>query len=205
MKRATELGLQAIAAPLFEIESIDWEPPDPSSFDGLLLTSANAVRQAGDKLIQLRGLKAYAVGETTAEAARDAGLDIAATGDSGVDRLLGSIGQDLALLHLCGEHRRGSPDAKQRITPIPVYRAKALEKPDLSTASKSVVIVHSPRAGQRLGELIPDRASISIAAISSAAADAAGSGWAAVEIASEPSDEALLALAARLCNNSQPE
>ena len=39
----------------------------------------------------LRGLPVYAVGEATAEAARNGGFDIAATGDAGVDRLLGSI------------------------------------------------------------------------------------------------------------------
>ena len=58
---------------------------------GCLLTSANAVRCGGEQLHSLRGLKAYAVGEATAEAAREAGFDIAATGDAGVDRLLGSI------------------------------------------------------------------------------------------------------------------
>jgi uroporphyrinogen-III synthase len=47
--------------------------------------------------------------------------------------------------------------------------------------------------------------SIAIAAISRAAADAAGEGWKSVAVADEPSDDALLALAARLCNNSPPE
>ncbi len=43
---------------------------------------------------------------------------------------------------------------------------------------------------------------ITVAAISLAAAEAAGSGWASIEIAETPNDEALLALATRLCNNS---
>ena len=50
-----------------------------------------------------------------------------------------------------------------------------------------------------------ERGAISIAAISAAAAVAAGEGWAAVAIADKPTDEALLALAARLCNNPQPK
>ena len=61
---------------------------------------------AATSLQELRGLKVYAVGEATADAARDAGFDIAATGDAGVDRLLGSIEPDLKLLHLL---RRGPP------------------------------------------------------------------------------------------------
>jgi uroporphyrinogen-III synthase len=44
-----------------------------------------------------------------------------------------------------------------------------------------------------------------IAAISAAAAEAVGDGWNEVAIAERPTDEALLALAARLCNNSDPK
>jgi uroporphyrinogen-III synthase len=42
-------------------------------------------------------------------------------------------------------------------------------------------------------------------AISDAAAEAAGRGWEAVEVADQPNDEALLALAARLCNKPAPQ
>jgi uroporphyrinogen-III synthase len=41
--------------------------------------------------------------------------------------------------------------------------------------------------------------------ISAAAAQGVGSGWEAVETAAQPSDEALLALAARLCDRSSPQ
>jgi hypothetical protein len=44
-----------------------------------------------------------------------------------------------------------------------------------------------------------DRATIRIAAISAAAAEAVGEGWQDVRIASSPNDAELLALAARLC------
>ena len=66
---ARACGLKAIAAPLFEIDPIAWSSPDPSDFDGLLLTSANAVRQAGPQLERVRELPVYAVGEATAMAA----------------------------------------------------------------------------------------------------------------------------------------
>jgi uroporphyrinogen-III synthase len=64
-----------------------------------------------------------------------------------------------------------------------------------------VALIHSPRAGRRFTELVEDRSSISIAAISPAAAEAVGGGWKLVASAEHPTDDALLALAARLCNN----
>jgi uroporphyrinogen-III synthase len=75
----------------------------------------------------------------------------------------------------------------------------------LSDANGALVLVHSPRAGLRLSELVDVRGAIAIAAISPAAAEAAGSGWERVESAEAPSDEALLALAARLCNKPAPQ
>jgi uroporphyrinogen-III synthase len=169
------------------------------------LTSANAVRSAGEQVHKLRGLRTFAVGEATAEAARDAGFDIAASGDAGIERLLASIDPDLRLLHLCGEDRKDLGEARQAITPIPVYRSKPIETRGLSEARSCVALVHSPRAGRRLAELVKERSAIAVAAISAAAAEAVGEGWQRVEAAEKPTDEALLALAALLCNNSPPK
>jgi uroporphyrinogen-III synthase len=72
-------------------------------------------------------------------------------------------------------------------------------------ASGNVALIHSPRAARRFAELVTDRSSIAIAAISPAAAEGIGSGWKSVAIADQPSDEALLALAATLCNKPDPE
>ena len=63
-------------------------------------------------------------------------------------------------------------------------------------------MAHSPRAARRLAELVDDKASVAIAAISREAAVAAGEGWAAVEVAAAPNDDALLALTERLCNKA---
>ena len=201
VERARKRGLDAVAVPLFAIEALAWDAPEASRFDGVLLTSANALRFAGEQLQSLRGLPAYAVGEATAQAARAAGFDIAASGDDGVERLLGSIEGGLTLLHLCGEDRREPVDAEQSITPVAVYRAREIEDPGLGDIAGSVALIHSPRAGRRFAELAGDRSTVAIAAISTAAAEAVGSGWKAVEIAETPTDEALLALAERLCNN----
>jgi len=200
VERARNRGLDAVAIPLFEIEPVDWEVPDPGKFDGLLLTSANALRCGGEQVQALRGLPAYAVGEATAGAARAAGFDIASTGEAGVDRLLDSIDPGLKLLHLRGEDSREPDGARQAITAMAVYRARAIDAPDLSAAAGAVALVHSPRAGERFAQLVERRGAIVVAAISAAAAAAADNGWAAVEAAEQPSDDALLALAVRLCN-----
>ena len=93
-------------------------------------------------------------------------------------------------------HAGPSPD----IESIVVYRSIEIAAPSTGAVDDAVAIIHSPRAGRRLAELIEDRSSIAIAAISSAAAEAAGTGWETVEAAEDPTDDALLALAERLCN-----
>ena len=206
VERARSRGLDALAIPLFEVEPVDWEVPEPGRFDALLLTSANAVHHGGEGLQRLRGLPVNAVGEATADAAREAGFDIASTGDAGVDRLLDSLEPNLDLLHLCGEDRKAPESARHRITPIVVYRARERTAADISAAAAAVALIHSPRAGRRFAQLADEsglnRGSIAIAAISAAAAEAAGTGWASAEAAERPGDDALLALAERLCNNS---
>ena len=204
VERARELGLDGVAASLFAIEAVEWDAPDPTGFDALLLTSANAVRFAGPDLRQLIALPVYAVGRTTAAAAHDAGFTGAGVGDGGLERLLSSIPADLRLLHLCGEDRI-CVEPRQAVTAVPVYRATPLPAPEeLARLEGQCAAIHSPRAGRRLAELADalaiDRSTIGLAAISPAAAEAAGDGWEACEAASEPTDPALLALAARLCN-----
>ena len=200
-ERARTMGMEPVAMPLFKVEPVDWEAPDAGSFDALLLTSANAVRHGGARLQKLRQLPVHAVGEATAAVARDAGFDIATTGDAGIERLLASIESDVRLLHLCGEHRT-EIRAKQAITAIPVYRATELPlRDDFRRIEGQVAAVHSPRAGRRLTELAIDRSTVRIAAISEAAASAAGLGWERCEAADAPDEAALLALAARLCDN----
>lgn len=202
--RARGLGLEVTTIPLFEIESVEWAAPDAAGFDALLLTSANAVRFGGDQLDRLRNLPVHAVGEATAHAAEAAGFGIAGIGEGGVDALLSAIGAGTRLLHLCGEDRRMPDHPPHAIACVCVYRARPLARPaGLEELAGHVAAVHSPRAARRLAELVaePERPGVCIAAISAAAAQAAGSGWCRIEAAAAPTDAALLALAARLCES----
>ena len=200
--KARELGLNAVSIPLFELEAIDWSPPDAGDFHALLLTSANTVKMAGASLDQYRALPVHAVGEGTAVAARVAGLGVATVGSGGVDSLLAEVDPRLRLLHLCGEDKREPAVDGRSITSVPIYRAtERANVTGLDGLNGQVAVVHSPRAALRLSDLIglADRATIRLAAISEATAQAAGDGWQEVRVASVPRDNELLALCVRLC------
>ena len=203
---AEAIGVAPVVMPLFEVRSVEWSVPDPGSFDGLLLTSANAVRHGGKALDGLRMLPAHCVGEATAASAREAGFTVATVGNGGVDALLESLPAGLKLLHLGSADRREPDNPRQSIEHLPVYEAIELPISDrFEEIEGAVVAVHSPRAGSVLARHVGDaglsREKVAIAAISAAAAEAAGTGWDSVDIAAEPTDAALLAIAARLCNN----
>lgn len=200
--RARALGLTVLECPLFEVVPRAWQAPPADQFDALVLTSANAVRHAGAGLGTYRRLPVLAVGETTADAARAAGLTVERVGDRGVAELLVAEPGERRLLHLAGQD---VADPVRAITVVSVYASVDVALTGLLSFDGTVVAVHSPRAGRRLAELVRDRSATTIAAISAAAADACGAGWAAVEAAVEPDDSALLALAARLCQGSDPE
>lgn len=201
------LGLTAIRLPLFEIHAIDWAPPDATRFDALLLTSANAARHAGAGLAGLRSLPVYAVGGATAAAAREAGLEVVAVGDrdgaalvaaaaaSGVRRGLLLSGRDRAL--------GSDPIIAEAIA---VYASDPVAIPGevLGQLAGSVMLVHSPRAASRVADLIDragiDRRTMRLAAISTAAAHAAGGDWERIAAAVSPDDAAVIALARTLAD-----
>lgn len=202
--RAEALGLEAIAAPLFTIVPTPWHAPDPAAHDALMLTSANAIRHGGEALALYHALPVYAVGAATAAAAHAAGFPDVRTGAADATALLALMiaGGVARPLHLAGREHRDAGHPTLSITRRIVYSAEAATAlPALAQAalaSGAIALLHSPRAGALLANLAGDRASIPIAAISAAAADAAGEGWLARAIAATPDDAALLAAARKL-------
>jgi uroporphyrinogen-III synthase len=203
------MGLDAIGLPLFIVHPLPWVAPDPAQFDALLLTSANAIRHGGEQLELYRHLPVKAVGEATANAARAAGFGDVLAGPGRVQKLLDSLPSALRLLHLGGRERT-PVESSQPITAITIYAADPIPVAEDSAAllPGSIAALHSSRAARRLrevtGEAGLDRSTITLAAISSVAAEAAGDGWEWVESAEWPDDDALLALARRLCDGPHP-
>jgi uroporphyrinogen-III synthase len=206
-RRAAGLGLTAIVAPLFRIDPVQWNAPAAEGFDGILLTSANAARYGGNGLKGFARLPCYAVGESTAEAARAAGFADIRVGRSDGQSLLGQIARDgrSHILHPCGYDHIELEHSSIGIERPIVYSAAPL---NLSRAavtaavSGALILIHSPRAARRFGDLAGASAlpknDMRLVAISEAAAAAAGPGWGEIHVADAPRDAAMLALAAHL-------
>jgi uroporphyrinogen-III synthase len=193
--RLTAAGMTPVALPLFAVRPLAWEAPEPG-FDALLLTSANALRHGGPGLDRYRSLPVLAVGEATAAAARARGFTVAETGAADAAALLATT-RARRILHLGGRERAG---ADARVTSVAVYASEVLPDPPLAELGGTVALLHSARAARRLAELLaPDvRATVALAALSPAVAEAAGGGWRSVDPATRPTDAALVTLAGRL-------
>lgn len=198
-------GRRPIRLPLFEIAAIAWAAPAPERFDALILTSANAVRQAGPALAGLRSLPVYAVGASTAESAERAGFHIAQVGRSGAAELVreAEAAGIRRALHLAGRER--TLEAGGIVADIRTVYASAELPISAEAAARlpgSIALVQSARAGERLAEIVDahaiDRGTIALVAMSDACARAAGVGWNVVQVAREPSPEALLEAAIAL-------
>lgn len=173
-----------------------------------MLTSANAALLGGEALAAYRALPAYAVGEASAAAARAAGFGNIRTGPADGAALLEMIAGDgvRQLLHLAGRDRIGLSHPELRVEAVALYAADAVESlpPEAEAAirRKALVLLHSPRAAALFGGFVgARREAIRAMAISPATAAAAGEGWAEMAVAARPRDEALLELAAKLCQN----
>ena len=189
---ARRLGLDAHGFPLFAVRAIAWESPAPGSFDAVLIGSATALRHGGAGLEVLRGRPAYAVGKTTAEAARLAGLDVIATGEGGLQAVLNGVRPEHArLLRLAGRERvelvpPPGVSLIERVVyasepqPLPAGLAQVL-------AGRAVVLLHSGEAARHFAELCTahaiDRSRIALATIGPRVSEAAQNGWAALETA----------------------
>ena len=192
------MGFEPVIAPLFEIVPVAWEVPDPADFDAVVMTSANAARHGGPGLAALAHLPVFAVGEATAEAAREAGFADVSSGSGNALDLSGHVGSGRVgsrrVLHLAGADHLALDLAS--VTTISVYSARPLAT---VLPKGDVVLVHSARAGTRFAELAAERAALSIVAISAAAASACGGGWAQVVAADRPREHAMLASLGELC------
>jgi uroporphyrinogen-III synthase len=205
---ARAAGVPVTGCSLFEIGPLAWEPPPPGGIDGLLLGSANAVRHGGAGLAHFADKPVYAVGEATAEAARQRGFTVAKTGPGVLQALLDSLaGAQLRLLRLTGaEHVPVSPPTGIELELRVVYESVPHRLPPAlaKRLSGALVLLHSAAAARHFAaecdRVGVARSGISLAALGPRIAAAAGPGWRRVASAAEPREAALLALARDMCH-----
>ncbi len=213
VEAAKALGLDAHAFPMFTIRPLSWEAPDRDSFDALLLSSVNTLRYGGAALSSYTGMPAYAVGAKTAQAAREAGFEVVASGTGGLQNVLTLLDPaHTRLLRLTGA-ARVQVDLPEGVTLTErvVYSSDPLPMPDtlaeLLGHESCVVALHSAEAAhhfrsecERLGLNLSN---IALVTIGPRVAMAANGGWLDIRTADRPDDDALLALARVICEDSR--
>ncbi|MFM9935591.1 MAG: uroporphyrinogen-III synthase [Novosphingobium sp.] len=211
VEAARELGLLALAVPLFEMAPARWDAPDPAPYLALLAGSANVFRLGGGGLSRLAPLPVHAVGAITAAAARGAGFAIGQTGEGGLQPLVETLPPG-RYLRLAGEkHVPLALPEGVHIDDIVVYAAQGVAMPQAlveALAEPAVVLLHSGEAAQHFAaesdRLGVRRDHLALACLAPRIGAMAGTGWQHVEIAQTRSDQAVLALAAQLCKTVSP-
>lgn len=205
---ARKTGLEVTGLPLFAVHPLVWSVPTNTDFDGLLIGSANAIRHGGAPLERCQHLPVYAVGTQTAKAAERAGFTVAHVGTGGLQSVLDHrLAQSKRFLRLAGSERVPlEPHSGQEIAEICVYDNAPVPAPaELAdmVAESAIILLHSAAAmlhfTNECNRMGIDRSRIILAALGPRIVHNAGAGWAAIHIASEPTDAALLALTNNIC------
>lgn len=211
-RRVEALGFTALIDPLLEIDFLEPEL-DLSGVAVLAFTSANGV-EAFARLTTVRDLPVYAVGETTARAAREAGFARPFSADGDVEALAALIARTRPGPVLCVGAREPAADLPARLQ-VEGVSARALAvyaALDRSPAPETVarlagidaVLLHSPRAARGLAEVLQHTPVPAMRALclSQAVADPLAAALSAgrvgsVAFASRPRESALLDLLPR--------
>jgi uroporphyrinogen-III synthase len=196
------LGHEPVAAPLLQVRAL----PAAIDLDGvaaLAFTSANGVRAFAERSAD-RALPVFAVGDATAAAARKAGFAEVASAAGDLDAL--------AELIAARAGRRGgtvlAPGPREPAGDLPgalaaqgiAARALALYEtlpldPPADLGAVDAVLVHSPKAAERLAAVIGARPGPAVYCISAAAAaPLAGRPFASLAWAARPDEDSLLGL-----------
>ncbi|MFK0297795.1 uroporphyrinogen-III synthase [Brevundimonas sp. NPDC090276] len=160
--RLTALGFEPVVAPLLAIrplpDALD-QAPDFATVAALAFTSPNGVAAFAALTPALRERPVFAVGDATAEAARDAGFHDArsAAGDiHALARLIAATTIKGLILAPGAREPAGDlpallPDHK--VQRLPVYAAEETEA--VPPADFDAVLLHSPRAARALAAILP--------------------------------------------------
>lgn len=199
-------GHRAIVSPILTCIPVAWEVPD-DNFDAVMLTSEAAPRLAGPGINRFVKLPAFCVGPATLAAAKTAGFTDARLGPGGAVPLAKLIAAEghRHILHLAARDRTQVPPQIADIVVCTVYAAEIGGLSAEATAALRAgeidwALLFSTRSATEFAAACPDRARVSIAAISEKVLLAAGSGWRTAVQASVTSERAVLAAAGLTCD-----
>jgi len=204
------LGFEPLVIPVIEVRFLPARI-DLAGVGALAFTSVNGVR-AFAAASDARGLQVFAVGTTTARAAREAGFSDVISADGDVDALAAVIAGHAAELAGAVLHPGAAEPAGDLVghlarlgvtaRAIALYETAPAKLPfDLAEriATMDGVIVHSPRAGRMLAEIFAANPAphLSVYCLSpEVAATLTGSSAGPVIAAPLPNEDALLSLIA---------
>ncbi|MNX73715.1 uroporphyrinogen-III synthase [compost metagenome] len=200
--RLTALGYEPVVAPLLSIrplpDALD-AAPDFATVAALAFTSPNGVAAFAALTSDLRDRPVFAVGDATAEAARDAGFADARSAAGDIHALARLIGaRPIKGLILAPGAREPAGDLPallpdHDVRRLPVYAA---EETDVVVPTDfDAVLVHSPRAARALAAILtPEAAANRLAVCISAAAAAplTALGLAEIRTADAPDEASML-------------
>ena len=213
-----ELGHEPIIAPLFEIELLSDVDPKTGPWTAILLTSANGLwgiaSFAWDKKWQ--GIPVFAVGDVSAKAARDMGFVEVASAGGSVNDLANLVAARLQpparLLYLAGEERAGDLAGALRsknfeVDLVVVYRfltAQFLPEPAAAALAGEIdAVLHFSRASAEDFLKAARNSNLLEAALTKpvhlclseqVAAPLREAGAARIQVAAQPTQDALLEL-----------
>ena len=215
-RRLAAGGHDPVVLPLSEIGALSPVLPPAITVDLVAATSANALRHLPPVPAALLDKPCYTVGARTADAARRAGFsDVRAAGGDGATlaAMIAATGpRGAKILYLCGRVRRPEfedalAQAGMKVHPAEVYDTRFLEpaRAAMSLAAEGepidAVLLYSAETARAMAAIItidqpPDAlAGASFLCLSAQVAAALGTvGLARTYVATEPTEEALLAL-----------
>ncbi|WP_026596776.1 uroporphyrinogen-III synthase [Methylobacterium sp. 77] len=132
-ERLVGMGHVPLVAPVLVVEANDASPPQ-GRFDGVLVTSANALRQAS-RWRHLHDVPVFAVGARSAALARESGFSSVRNAEGDAVALAALVRREVSpgssLLHAVGEDRKAEPGASLteagfRVTTFVAYGARPL-------------------------------------------------------------------------------
>jgi uroporphyrinogen-III synthase len=202
-ERVRARGGEPVLAPLLTIVPCGYDT-NTEGAQALIFTSSNGVRAFPD-VRRARDRIVLAVGDVTAEAARDAGFADVRSADGDVESLaaLAQATLDPAkgkLIHIAGDHVAGDLGGALRAAGFTVERRLAYASVAVSTlaaafsAPLDAVLFHSARAAETfLARGAPGSAQLTAACFSQNVSDAAAAApWNRLIVSPAPRDEALL-------------